>query len=104
MSSPEGKKIQLPKRLNMKLRAVSLCQLFPNTSPDYWISGISKVEIAEIESALGMIQNSSVGDPLVDITSEKNVAIHNFKTACKWIWHFHGEDVLPPKKDTPDAE
>jgi len=88
--SVPGAKESEPQVLNMKLQAVSLCKIFSGTTPEYWLNGISKVEIDEITDALGMIDNSGVSDPLVDIDSPKNLAIHNFKTAVKWCREFHG--------------
>jgi hypothetical protein len=96
LSVPGAKEPQ-PQTLNMKLQAVSLCKIFAGTTPEYWLTGISKAEIDEITDALGMIENSGVADPLVDIDSPKNLAIHNFKTAVKWCRKFHGLNEF--KKD-----
>jgi len=101
---PPDAKPLIPKRLNMKLQAISLCQIFSNTTPEYWISGISNIEIDEIKDALKLVQNSSIDDPLVDIHSKKNEAIHQFTCAVKWVRQFHGLDKLPPQRKKADAK
>jgi hypothetical protein len=64
---------------------VNLCQYFPGTTPEYWRSGISFADSAQILDAVQHNEGTN------DIANEKHPAIASVQNAVKWILHWHGK-------------
>ena len=89
--SPDAKPKPDEPPVNMHSDIAHLCKVFPGTTPRYWRSGISYAESKRILDGLDEAHDNR---PAI-----RNNAIHNYRTAVKWVMHWRGKADKPTKPE-----